>query len=66
MMGIPMQIMQMWAQFRQNPMAALATLYNIPSNIQNPQDIVQHLLNSGQISQSQLNDAMRMKNSLFR
>jgi sRNA-binding protein len=50
-------------QARQNPMAIISQRFNIPQNIQKPQDIVQHLLDSGQISQDQLNNAMRMKNS---
>ena len=52
---------QMISQFRSNPMAMLSKRFNIPGNIQNPQDIVQHLLDSGKISQAQLDNAMRMK-----
>ena len=52
---------QMISQFRSNPMAMLSKRFNIPGNIQNPHDIVQHLLDSGQISQAQLDNAMRMK-----
>lgn len=53
----------MISQFRQNPMAMLMKRFNIPQNIQSPKDIVQHLLDSGQISQDQLNNAMRMKDN---
>lgn len=56
-------IINMIMQARQNPMAIISQRFNIPQNIQKPQDIVQHLLDSGQISQDQLNNAMRMKNS---
>lgn len=56
---------QMWAQFQQNPMGMLAQKFNIPQGIQNPQDIVQHLLNSGQVTQAQVNQAMQMR-SRFR
>ena len=59
----PMQMMQMLAQFKNNPMGMLAQRFNIPQNIQNPQDIIQHLLNSGQVSQSQVNQAMQMRNN---
>lgn len=55
-------IMQIFSQFRQNPMNFLGRRFNIPQNIQNPQDIVQHLLNSGQVSQDQVNQAMQMRN----
>lgn len=58
-------IMQIWAQFQQNPMGMLAQRFNIPQGIQNPQDIVQHLLNSGQVTQAQVNQAMQMR-SRFR
>lgn len=57
-----MQLAQMYSQFMQNPMGMLSRRYNIPQNVQNPQDIIQHLLNSGQISQEQVNQAMQMKN----
>lgn len=61
-LNIP-QLMQMYAQFKTNPMGLLAQRYNIPQGIQNPQDIIQHLLNSGQVSQSQVNTAMQMRNN---
>lgn len=55
-----MNIFQMIMQARQNPMAVISQRFNIPENIQKPQDIVQHLLDSGQITQDQLNKTMRM------
>lgn len=63
-MGNLMQLAQMYSQFRQNPMGMLTRRYNIPQNLNNPQDIIQHLLNSGQISQDQVNSAMQMRNNL--
>ena len=60
----PMQIMQMLPQFRQNPMAMLGQRFNIPNGIQSPQDMVQHLLNSGQVSQAQVNSAMMQMRSI--
>lgn len=60
-------LFNMIMQARQNPMAVLSRRFNIPQNIQNPQDMVQHLLDSGQISQAQLNNAMQMRNNpMFR
>ena len=56
-------IINMIMQARQNPMAIISQRFNIPQNIQKPQDMVQHLLDSGQITQEQLNVAMRMKNN---
>lgn len=59
---MPFNIMQMYTQFRNNPMAFLSQKYNIPQGISSPQDIIQHLLNSGQVSQMQVNYAMQMRN----
>ena len=56
-------LIQMIMQARSNPLAALSRRFNIPQNMNNPQAIVQHLLDSGQISQDQLNNAMRMKDN---
>lgn len=53
-------IINMIMQARQNPMAVISQRFNIPQNIQKPQDMVQHLLDSGQISQAQLNQTMQM------
>lgn len=60
--GILGNIVQMYSQFKGNPMAMLSQRFNIPQNMNNPQEIIQHLLNSGQISQAQVNQAMQMKN----
>ncbi len=59
----PMQLMSAYQQFIQNPMGMLSQKYNIPQNMNNPQDIIQHLLNSGQISQGDVNNAMNMRNN---
>lgn len=56
-------MMKMFQSFRQNPMAMLSQRFNIPQNLNNPNDIIQHLLNSGQISQAQVNNAMNMRNN---
>ncbi len=51
----PFQMMQ---QFKQNPMSMLSKRFNIPQNMSNdPNQIIQHLMNTGQISQSQYNMA---------
>ena len=56
-------LLQMISQFKSNPMAMLSRRYNIPQNMNNPQDVVQHLLNTGQVSHQQVNSAMQMKNN---
>lgn len=61
----PMQIMAMLNQFKQNPMAILAQRFNLPQNINNPQDIINHLLSSGQINQNTVDQATQMKKQFF-
>lgn len=56
-------LIQMIMQAKQNPMAVIQQRFKIPQNIRTPQDMVQHLLDSGQVTQEQVNNAMRMKNS---
>lgn len=54
-------IMQMLTQLRQNPLSVLQKAgYNIPANLNNPQQIIQHLTQTGQINQNQLNQAQQM------
>ena len=57
-----MQIFQMYNQLKNNPVGVLSQRFNIPENLNNPNDIIQHLLNTGQVSQSQVNQAMQMRN----
>lgn len=56
-----MNPMQMLTQLKSNPMGLLRQAgFNVPTNINSPQAIIQHLMNSGQISQSQLTQAQQM------
>jgi len=58
-------IMNMMSQFRQNPMAMLQKSgLNIPSNLSNPTEIINHLVQSGQINQNQLNQAQQIAHML--
>ena len=50
-------------QFRQNPIGMLQQRYNIPPNMSNPNDILQYLLNTRQVSQQQANYVMQMRNN---
>lgn len=54
--------LSMLTQFKQNPMAMLSKRYNIPQNMNDPNAILQHLLNTNQVSQAQVNQVMQMKN----
>lgn len=59
-----MNIMQMYQMLRNNPMQMLSQRFNIPQTLANdPNAIVQHLLNTGQVSQGQINQVMAMKNN---
>ena len=68
MMNNPFQLMQMLGNLTQNPMQILSQCgLNVPNNLNNPQEIIQHLLNTGQISQDQVNQAQQMQNNpIFR
>ena len=56
-------ILNLFNQFKQNPIQMLSKRFNIPQNINNPNDIIQHLLNTNQVSQAQVNQAMQMRNN---
>ena len=56
-----MNPMQMMSQLRNNPAAMLKQRgLNVPAGMNNPQQIIQHLLNSGQITNSKLQMAIQM------
>lgn len=65
MVGNIKDFMNLYQQMRQNPMQMLSRRFNIPQNVDmnNPNDIIQHLLNSGQVTQNQVNQAMQVKNN---
>lgn len=52
----------MLSQLKQNPVAMLSTKYDIPQNMTDPNEILQHLLTTGQVSQDQVNKIMQMRN----
>ena len=57
----PQNPMDMLSQLRQNPIGILRQRgFNLPSTLNDPQAIIQHLLNSGQVSQQQVNQAKIM------
>ena len=58
-------IMNLYQQLRSNPAQILARKFNIPQNINliDPNEITQHLLNTGQITQEQYNNANNMRNN---
>lgn len=52
-------IMNIYNQIRQNPVQLLSQRFNLPQDIDasNPNNIIQHLLNTGQVSENQINQA---------
>lgn len=56
-----MNNMMQFQQFMQNPMMYMMQKgMNIPQGMNDPNQIVQHLLNTGQITQAQYNQAAQM------
>lgn len=58
----PMSMMQMLQQFKANPLQMLAQRrFNVPANMANdPQAILNHLLQTGQVNQETVNEAYQM------
>jgi hypothetical protein len=65
MFGNIQDITNLYQQFRQNPMSMLNKRFNIPQNVNlnDPNAILQHLMNTGQVSQAQINGVMSMRNN---
>lgn len=51
-------IFSMYQQFMQNPVQMLNKKFNVPQEMNNPDEIINHLVNSGQVKQSQI-DSIR-------
>lgn len=59
-------MLSMLAQLKSNPMQMLSQRFRLPANMpNNPQEIIQHLLNTGQVTQSQVDNAMQMRKQFF-
>lgn len=56
-------LLSMLMQFKQNPLGMLSQRFNIPTNMNDPNQILQYLLNTNQVSQQQVNNVMQMKNN---
>ena len=65
MAGNMNDIMNLYQQIRNNPAQMLSQRFNLPKNVNmnDPGAILQYLLNSGQVSQAQVNNAMGMRNN---
>lgn len=66
MMGTPTPMDQL-SQIKSNPLGFIRRAgYNIPEGIGSPQQMIQYLVQSGQIPQAKLNQAQSMANMFFR
>lgn len=62
MMNNMLNMAQMIQQLKTDPVKMLSKRFNLPENAPtNPQDLLQYLLDSGQVSQQQINNAMQMR-----
>lgn len=51
-------MINMLTQLKNNPVGLLSQRFNLPQGMNNPNDILQHLLNTGQVNQEQINALM--------
>lgn len=66
MMGNIQDMYNLLQQLKQDPAGTLARRrYNIPQGMTNPSDIMQYLLNTGQITQNAVNNANQQFHSPF-
>lgn len=63
MLGNLNDVMGMYQQMMANPVQFLSRRFNIPQNLNDPNEIIQHLLNSGQVTQTQVNQVMSLRNN---
>lgn len=65
MVGNVNNMMSLYQRMRSNPIQVLSQRFNFPQsmNISDPGEILQYLMNSGQVSQAQVNNAMSMRNN---
>lgn len=54
--GVP-NVMQLLQQLRTNPAQVLAQRFNLPQGVGDPNQLLQHLVKTGQVSQDQVNAA---------
>ena len=55
-----MALLSQYNQFRKNPMAMLSKRFNIPQGMNDPNDIINHLMQTNQINQNQLSQVQQM------
>lgn len=58
-MGNTPSMAQLLQQLKANPMAVLSRRFNLPQNMTDPNAIIQHLVQTGQVSQEKVNAAFQ-------
>jgi len=58
-MGNTPSMAQLLQQLKANPMAVLSRRFNLPQNMNDPNAIIQHLVQTGQVSQEKVNAAFQ-------
>lgn len=56
----------MYQQFMQNPIQMISKKYNLPEGMNNPEEILKHLVSSGQVKQEQIDGIMNICNAFRR
>ncbi len=58
-------MVNVYQQYRNNPMEAVRSMYDVPDNVDasDPNNVIQHLYSTGQISQQQLNRVNSLRNN---
>lgn len=61
------QTLGMLQQIQKNPMSILSQRFNIPDgvNVKDPNEIINHLVNSGQVKQSQIDNIKNQFNGFM-
>lgn len=58
--------MQAWQQFQQNPIGQLRQIgFNIPDGLNSGQEVMQHLVQTGQVPQGHLQQVMQMMGQMM-
>ena len=58
-----MNIFQMYQMMRQNPLGLIRNKFSVPQSMTSPDDIIKHLIESGQVTQEQVDNARNMQTS---
>ena len=58
---INIRLLQFIQQYKNNPLEAVSKGFNLPDGMTDPNEILKHLLDSGQVSQKQVDNIQNYK-----